>query len=60
MATVRRMLPRSRSNRGELLTRYYDAVHERTGRFVRSLTDAALPRIVDEYWVRRSRSECDW
>ena len=34
----------------ELLARYYDAVHERTIRFVRGLTDAALPRIVDEYW----------
>ena len=35
---------------GELLTRYYDAVHERTIRFVRGLTDAALPRVVDDYW----------
>ena len=34
----------------DLLTRYYDAVHERTIRFVRGLTDAALPRIVDDYW----------
>jgi uncharacterized damage-inducible protein DinB len=35
---------------GELLIRYYDAVHERTIRFVRSLTDAALLRVVDDYW----------
>jgi uncharacterized damage-inducible protein DinB len=34
----------------DLLTRYYDAVHERTIRFVRGLTDAALPRIVDDNW----------
>ena len=26
------------------------AVHERTIRFVKGLTDAALPRIVDDYW----------
>jgi uncharacterized damage-inducible protein DinB len=32
----------------ELLTRYYDAVHERTIRFVRGLTDADLPRIVED------------
>ena len=36
--------------KGDLLTRYYDAVHERTIRFVRGLTDADLPRIVDDYW----------
>jgi uncharacterized damage-inducible protein DinB len=35
---------------GDLLTRYHDAVHERTIRFVRGLTDAALPRVVDDYW----------
>ncbi len=35
---------------GELLTRYYDAAHERTIRFVRGLSDADLPRIVDDYW----------
>ena len=35
---------------GNLLTRYYGAVHERTIRFVRGLTDADLPRIVDDYW----------
>jgi uncharacterized damage-inducible protein DinB len=34
----------------ELLTAYYDAVHERTLRFVATLTDADLPRIVDEGW----------
>jgi uncharacterized damage-inducible protein DinB len=35
---------------GELLTAYYDAVHERTSEFVASLTDDDLTRIVDEYW----------
>jgi uncharacterized damage-inducible protein DinB len=35
---------------GNLLIRYYDAVHERTIRFVKGLTDADLPRIVDDYW----------
>jgi uncharacterized damage-inducible protein DinB len=35
---------------GELLTRYYDAVHERTIRFVRGLTDANLSRVVDDHW----------
>lgn len=35
---------------GELLTGYHDAVHEQTMRFVRGLTDADLPRIVDERW----------
>ncbi|WP_225730660.1 MULTISPECIES: DUF664 domain-containing protein [unclassified Nocardia] len=34
----------------ELLTGYYDAVHERTLRYVRGLTDADLPRIVDTRW----------
>lgn len=34
----------------ELLTAYYDAVHERTLRYVAGLTDADLPRIVDEGW----------
>jgi uncharacterized damage-inducible protein DinB len=34
----------------ELLTGYYDAVHEQTIRFVAGLTDADLPRIVDEQW----------
>ncbi|HEX5119039.1 MAG TPA: DUF664 domain-containing protein [Pseudonocardiaceae bacterium] len=35
---------------GELLTAYYDAVHEQTIDYVRDLTDADLPRIVDEGW----------
>ncbi len=34
----------------EVLTAYYDAVHERTLRFVTTLTDADLPRIVDDSW----------
>jgi uncharacterized damage-inducible protein DinB len=34
----------------EVLTAYYDAVHERTIRYVATLTDADLPRIVDERW----------
>jgi uncharacterized damage-inducible protein DinB len=34
----------------ELLTAYYDAVHERTLRYVAGLTDADLPRVVDEGW----------
>jgi uncharacterized damage-inducible protein DinB len=34
----------------EVLTAYYDAVHERTIRYVTTLTDADLPRIVDESW----------
>jgi hypothetical protein len=34
----------------KLLTEYYDAVHERTLRYVRGLTDADLGRIVDERW----------
>ena len=34
----------------DLLIRYYDAVHERTIRFVTGITDADLPRIVDDYW----------
>jgi uncharacterized damage-inducible protein DinB len=34
----------------ELLIRYHDAVHERTIRFVTGLTDADLPRVVDDYW----------
>jgi len=35
---------------GEVLVAYYDAVHERTIRFVTALTDADLPRVVDEYF----------
>lgn len=34
----------------ELLTGYYDAVHEQTVRFVSGLDAAALDRIVDEAW----------
>ena len=34
----------------EVLTAYYDAVHEQTIYFVAGLTDADLPRIVDERW----------
>src|SRR5262249_13780269 len=34
----------------EVLTAYYDAVHQRTLRFVTTLTDADLPRIVDDSW----------
>jgi uncharacterized damage-inducible protein DinB len=34
----------------ELLTGYYDAVHEQTLRFVRGLVDADLSRIVDTRW----------
>lgn len=35
---------------GELLTAYFDAVHEYTLRYVRGLTDADLDRIVDKAW----------
>ena len=35
---------------GEVLTAYYDAVHERTIRYVSTLTDADLSRIVDRSW----------
>lgn len=35
---------------GDLLTEYYDAVHEQTTRFLRSLADADLDRIVDRSW----------
>ena len=34
----------------EVLTAYYDAVHEQTIRYVSTLTDADLPRIVDTSW----------
>ncbi|RDI46380.1 mycothiol transferase [Nocardia mexicana] len=34
----------------ELLTGYYDAVHEQTLRYVRGLTDADLDRVVDSAW----------
>ncbi|GLY77652.1 mycothiol transferase [Actinoallomurus iriomotensis] len=35
---------------GELLTGYYDAVHEQTLRYVAGLKDADLDRVVDEAW----------
>ncbi|MEU8827661.1 DUF664 domain-containing protein [Streptomyces sp. NPDC048636] len=35
----------------ELLTTYYDAVHENTLAYVRGLRDADLDRIVDEAWT---------
>jgi uncharacterized damage-inducible protein DinB len=35
---------------GELLTGYYDAVHEATLRYVGGLTDADLDRVVDTNW----------
>jgi Protein of unknown function (DUF664) len=35
---------------GELLTGYYDAVHQHTLNYVRQLSDADLDRIVDERW----------
>jgi uncharacterized damage-inducible protein DinB len=35
----------------ELLTGYHDAVHEQTIRLVSTVTDADLPRIVDERWT---------
>ncbi|KAA2251402.1 DUF664 domain-containing protein [Solihabitans fulvus] len=34
----------------DLLTEYYDAVHEQTIRYVRDLSDADLDRVVDERW----------
>ncbi|NDL58989.1 mycothiol transferase [Phytoactinopolyspora mesophila] len=35
---------------GELLAEYYDAVHDRTLRFLEGLHDRDLDRIVDESW----------
>jgi Protein of unknown function (DUF664) len=35
---------------GEVLTGYYDDVHEHTLRYVRGITDPDLDRIVDERW----------
>lgn len=35
---------------GELLTDYHDAVYQQTVEYVSGLTDADLPRIVDEGW----------
>ncbi len=34
----------------ELLTAYHDAVYEQTIRYAGTLTDADLPRVVDESW----------
>jgi uncharacterized damage-inducible protein DinB len=34
----------------ELLTGYHDAVFEQTIRYVKTLSDADLPRVVDESW----------
>ena len=34
----------------ELLTSYFDAVHSRTLRYVRGLTEADLDRVVDKAW----------
>jgi uncharacterized damage-inducible protein DinB len=34
----------------ELLTAYFDAVHEETRRFVQGLSEADLDRVVDESW----------
>jgi uncharacterized damage-inducible protein DinB len=39
-----------RGVRAELLTGYFDAVHDRTIGYLRSLDDAALERIVDTSW----------
>jgi Protein of unknown function (DUF664) len=39
-----------RVDSGELLTRYHDAVYEKTLRFLESLADADFARIVDESW----------
>ena len=36
---------------GELLTGYYDAVHDHTIRFVEGLADDDLDRVVDESWT---------
>jgi uncharacterized damage-inducible protein DinB len=35
---------------GELLTGYYDAVHEETITFVEGLTEADLDRVIDKAW----------
>jgi len=35
---------------GRLLTEYHDAVHAQTVRLVSAVTDADLPRVVDERW----------
>lgn len=35
---------------GELLTGYHDAVHDRTVRYLRTLSDADLDQVIDESW----------
>jgi uncharacterized damage-inducible protein DinB len=40
-----------RVDSADLLTGYYDAVHERTVEYVRGLTDADLDRVVDRSWT---------
>ncbi|WP_024802652.1 DUF664 domain-containing protein [Nocardia sp. BMG51109] len=35
----------------DLLTGYYDAVHEQTLHYLRGLTDADLDRVVDTFWT---------
>jgi hypothetical protein len=35
---------------GELLTGYYDAVHQETLNYIQELTDSDLDRIVDKAW----------
>ncbi|MEU0788534.1 DUF664 domain-containing protein [Amycolatopsis sp. NPDC005961] len=39
-----------RVDRPDLLTGYYDAVHEQTVRYLENLDDSALDRVVDEAW----------
>ncbi|MFD7709537.1 DinB family protein [Streptomyces sp. NPDC059785] len=39
-----------RVDSGDLLTGYYDAVHEQTLKYVRGLSDKDLERVVDENW----------
>jgi hypothetical protein len=39
-----------RVDSGDLLTGYYDAVHEQTLEFLRGLTAKDFERIVDERW----------
>lgn len=39
-----------RVSSGKLLTDYHDAVHEQAVRLVSGITDADLPRVVDEAW----------
>jgi Protein of unknown function (DUF664) len=39
-----------RVDSAEVLTAYYDAVHERTIRYLTTLADADFPRIVDDSW----------